>query len=131
MLPEARLITAVSALELLLVPIQRSERATCVLESCIEIVRNAEGVDPVERESMVSSLQHLKKLSIRGSGKLWAEGLPGMYLGYSAPQFWAALYDERSNIVHGSAKRLSREQISRWSGNAQTLLEAALRRVVQ
>lgn len=101
--PDARLVTLVSAVELLIEPQPRDAQAQAVVDELVAVVE-ASGLPQSEKDSMRGALSGMRCESIGQAAKtLTATVGDRHYMGQSAPKFFARCYELRSQLVHGYA----------------------------
>lgn len=100
---DARFLLLVMAIESLLEPRSRTPAAVEHVASMIDATKQSKLLSPVERASLLGSLEWLKLDSITSTGRRLAEERLGnrKYGGRKAPAFFAYSYDFRSRLVHG------------------------------
>ncbi len=97
-----RFILQMSALEALIEQPKVSKRLQNSLDSYIKRVNRLK-INPDERKSIAGSLNSLKKVSIKRSGKNLVDSLidnDKQYNGFKASDFFSKAYDLRSKFVH-------------------------------
>ena len=103
MAPDARLVTLVSAVEVLVDPTPRMPTARAYVERWIKTVNESE-LPAAEKYSLRGSLQNLLNQSIGQTIAAHAAILGGQtYLGQSPPAFLKRCYTLRSQLVHGTS----------------------------
>jgi hypothetical protein len=97
----SRFITLVTALEALLEPLKRSDIVEELVEE-FKVKTRLSTLDEQTRESIIGSLELLKRQSIRQAGRSLADRLvPNeLFDGQSSADFFARCYDWRSQILH-------------------------------
>jgi hypothetical protein len=99
--PDARLVTLVSAVELLIEPRDRRTQAQAVVDELIDVVK-ASNLSQSEKDSMCGALSWMRRESIGQAIKTLAATVGDRYyMGESAPKFLARCYELRSQLVHG------------------------------
>ena len=101
MLPDARLVALVSAIELMTNPKERDMEAQAVVDSMAKTITSSD-MDQPTKDSMKGALTWLRRQSIKQSVKDVALTLGDRkYMGESAVKFVLRCYDLRSSLVHG------------------------------
>jgi hypothetical protein len=98
----ARFILYMSAIEALIEQKKVSKRLESSLSSYINRIKHLI-IDNEEKTSIIGSLNRLKKMSIKRSGKILVRALISSdkkYNGFSPEDFFSKAYDLRSNFVH-------------------------------
>jgi hypothetical protein len=111
---DSRFILLIVAVESLLEPQPRSDDATQHVEHLIALTQASNLLHPNEKDSMIGSLQWLRKESIGQAGRRFAHERLGMrrYMELDAAKFFSYVYDLRSRLVHGATPYPTRDEIS-------------------
>jgi hypothetical protein len=123
----SRFITLITALEALLDPELRPVVAQETVDTMIQILHES-GVGASTRDSMLGTLQRLKRESIGQAGRALADRLlaGNLYDGRSPGQFFAFCYDLRSKILHSGKVPDTVADFSRVSAKAKEFLTELL-----
>lgn len=101
MAPDVRLVTLISAVELLLHLEARPPAARALVESMIQTVKDS-GLPDDQKSSLRGSLSWMLNESISQAARKLAATLgERTYMGESAPKFITRCYELRSALVHG------------------------------
>ncbi len=123
---DARFIMLMMALETL---IDQKPRSAGVIELVNSFISQASGsgIEKKEMDSLSGSLQSLRNESIGQAGRRLAEQLGDKpYDGQDLVKFFSTCYAMRSNLVHGSKSRPSRDEVSRGGASLQVFISDLL-----
>jgi len=124
----SRFITLMSAVEALLVPREKGQKAKDLVDSFLTQVDGADDIDEATRTSMTRSLERLRRESIGQAGralcKLFLQGRE--YMGKPASRFFTDCYAQRSQIVHGGQPRDAGTDVSRIASAFTTFVQDLL-----
>jgi hypothetical protein len=125
---EARFLTLVVAVEVLLEPQPKSEAGRHHVEELLGLTRAAKHIPQEERQSLMSTLGWMKTESIGQAGKRLARERLGEreYNGMKAPNFFSHVYDIRSKKVHGTLPPPSNDDIGAVVHPLQTFVRDLL-----
>lgn len=126
--PDARFITLMTAVELLIPQEQRPPDSLDFVSICSQILRRSD-LSYEAKQSLGGSLRHLKNESIGQAGKRLAQTLdPRTYQGESAETFFSICYAIRSKIVHGTVPRPSITDVSSAAAGMELFVSDLLSR---
>ncbi|MGX7678275.1 hypothetical protein ACSMXN_05200 [Jatrophihabitans sp. DSM 45814] len=123
MKPDARLVTLISAVELLIAPENRSGEAQAVVDSLVATVK-ASGLPQAEKGSMLGALSWLRQQSVGQAVRALATQLGDRrYLQEKelAPKFLTRCYSLRSDLVHGN-EIPDFDEVNRCGGELERLV---------
>ena len=116
--PEAKLVTLMTAFEVLLTREERSDEALAVVDQLAEAVKKCE-LDADEKQSLLGSVKELRYKSVGQLGRRLAATIGDRtYMDDQAERpdsFFQKTYRVRSNLVHGNLPRPD-EQVVRHRG---------------
>ena len=116
---DARLLMLMMATETLLELKPRSEAAVHHVNEMIAATKSS-SLDPVERDSIVSTLQWLRSESIGQAGRRLAATLGDRnYLNLNPSAFFMRCYELRSSLVHGRFPRPERGEVDTVAANLE------------
>lgn len=119
--PEARFVMLVMAIEALIQTRRRDERFCSHIDRLIAITLEA-SLDPVQAENLTNALRSLKNESVGVAGRRLVASMDGRkYGGQDAVPFFKKCYGMRSALVHGHAKRPSRDEVSMAAAHLESL----------
>lgn len=100
---DSRFLVLVMAIEALLDPPLRSQKALAHVESMITATQDSKSLTADEKQSFLGSLRWLRYESISQTGQRLASGCLGerKYMDKKAPAFFSYCYGLRSRLVHG------------------------------
>ncbi|MCA9073036.1 MAG: hypothetical protein KDA84_29140, partial [Planctomycetaceae bacterium] len=130
----SRFITLVMAIEALLQPADREERAQEHVTRLIDLTTNS-ALQENERTSIIGSLKWLYQESIGKTGKRLADKLLGneKYADKTPASFFTKCYTIRSQLVHNGTLSDQKTHIDSWVGELERfvadLLKASIRPV--
>lgn len=117
---DARFVSLMTALETLLVREPRSEAVARHVAVLIDLTKKA---GFAEEDSIVGALRDLRRESISQAGSRVALGLgPRLYMDETPSQFFTRCYRLRSQLVHGSYPRPSRDEVDRRAASLETFV---------
>jgi hypothetical protein len=116
------------AIETLLDPGPRSPAATAHLQDLIKETKDAYGLAPQERDSLLGSFDWLLFESINRTGRVLAKQRLGtrLYAGKEAPEFFSYCYDLRSRLVHGKFPPPTQQEIASGVGQLEVFVSDLL-----
>jgi hypothetical protein len=116
---DARFVMLMMALETLLDPQPRAVSVQDLVDQMIQLVSAGEIPDN-EKRSIEGSLRWLREESISQAGRRLAERLGDRrYMQENPKAFFTRCYGMRSKLVHGHARRPSRDEVSRRAANLE------------
>lgn len=118
---DSRFLVLVMAIEALLDPPLRSQKAVAHVESMIAATQESESLSANEKRSLLDSLEWLRCESINQTGRRLASDRLGerKYMEKKSPAFFSYCYSIRSRLVHGEHPLPTQEEI----GSAVAQLE--------
>ena len=120
--PDARLVMLIMAVETLLKPEPRFCAAKQHVDELIRLTNESTMLPKGEKNSLLGSLQELRKESIGQAGRKLAKKLGDRkYLDRSAEDFFTYCYSLRSKLVHGK-KRPPREKVAEAVVNLESFV---------
>jgi hypothetical protein len=122
--PDARYLMLMAALEALIEPQPRPATSVEHVECLIKLTHESELPEP-EIESMVGTLEYLRKESIGQAGRRLAKWLgERRYMdGDETPvQFFTRCYTLRSNLVHGHVPRPTESEVGSRAANLEVFV---------
>lgn len=110
---DARFLTLVTAVEVLLEPQPKSDAGRRHVEHLMDLTRTAADLAAGERASLLSTLGWMRSESISQTGRRMARTRLGdrQYHGMTPPEFYTHVYDIRSKKVHGAVPPPSNDAI--------------------
>jgi hypothetical protein len=119
---DARFIMLSMALETIIEQLDRPADVQHQIETLIKVVQKA-SLDPSSASSLVGSLRALKQESVGQAGRRLAQRLGDrMYLGRAPEAFFSYCYSLRSQLVHGSYSRPTRDEVDLAAANLETFV---------
>jgi hypothetical protein len=110
---DTRFLLLMIAIEALLEPTERQEKAHKHVEQLIDLTRKSTLLTKDEKNSLLGSLKWLFRESIGKTGRDLAKRLGNRtYSGRSPSSFFNYCYSLRSNLVHGNMPFPSRDEVS-------------------
>jgi hypothetical protein len=118
---DARFLLLMMSVEALLDLPARSDAAVAHVDALLTMTRGSEVLTRAEKDSMVGSLNWLKRESITQTGKTLAALRLGerKYSEKPAPRFFAYCYGLRSVLVHGGAPYPTRDEVGRTAAQLE------------
>lgn len=109
----SRFITLVTAVEALLEPLKRSDEVEALVEE-FKAKTQQSTIDQATRDSIIGSLELLKRQSIRQAGRSLADRLvPNeLFDGQSSADFFTRCYEWRSQLLHTGT--IAGESVDMW-----------------
>ena len=133
---DTRFVVLVMAVEALLDPSPRSALAIAHVKSMINATQQSESLNPVEKTSLLGSLEWLKRESISQAGRCLAANRLGTrrYMDKEAATFFTYCYSIRSRLVHGDKPLPTQDEVGSVVGQFEVfvsdLLSGSLRDMV-
>ncbi|WP_304511902.1 HEPN domain-containing protein [Desulfobacula sp.] len=125
---DSRFVLLVMAIEALIEPIERSPDAVLFVDNLIKQTKYSE-IEKNEKDSIVGSLNWLRKESINQAGKrLVSSRIPTeqKYNGMSPEKFFSKCYQLRSDLVHGNIPYPTFKEIGSVVGTLEVLVSDLL-----
>lgn len=125
---DSRLLVLVMAVEAVLDPPLRSEKAVTHIESMITATKESELLSPNEKQSLLGSLNWLKCESINQTARKLVANRLGerKYMEKEAPAFFSYCYNLRSQLVHGEHPLPTQEEIGSAVGELEVFVSDLL-----
>lgn len=109
--PEVRLVTLVTAIEMLIDPEPRDDQTKTLVDALLQKVSEADCPDS-EKRSIEGSLKHLYSQSIDQAGRTLVSRLGDRrYWDQTPEEFFRTSYSFRSDLVHGNHPQPSRQYV--------------------
>lgn len=119
---EARLLLLMTAVEVLMDQRPRGTGAVEQVNELVRLTREAE-LPQDDKESIVGSLRHLTKESLRQAGRRLARTLGDRtYLSLEPEKFFDVCYDLRSRVVHGAIPFPTNEEVGRFAASLEVFV---------
>lgn len=125
---DTRFLLLMMAIEALIEPQPRSEKAREHVKRLMKLTQTAETLTDREKDSLLGSLRWLLNQSIRQAGRTLIENQIGdrQYDNRTAAQFFIEAYNVRSHLVHGNRPFPTREEVGNWAANLEVLVSDLL-----
>ncbi|MCH8093836.1 MAG: hypothetical protein IH953_04510 [Chloroflexi bacterium] len=121
---DARLLTLMMALEVLITQIPRPQESITLVNSFIETTRESSEISESERNSILGSLSWLLKESVSQAGRRFVTERLGKeeYMEMECDKFFNHCYAIRSELIHGHEPFPTRSEVSAAAANLETLV---------
>jgi hypothetical protein len=121
---DARLLTLMMALEILITQLPRPQDSATLVNSFIELTRNSSNIIESERDSILGSLGWLLKESVSQAGRRYVKDRLGNmeYMDMLCEKFFDHCYSIRSALIHGHEPFPTRAEVSMAAANLETMV---------